>query len=63
MHLPFALANGKACGECVAFAISFDPIYRFFVVGRVWGGGTRHLARFPLVCLALSPPVKLKFVE
>jgi hypothetical protein len=28
-----------------------------------FGGGTRHLARFPLVCLALSPPVKLKFVE
>ena len=20
MHLPFALANGKACGECAAFA-------------------------------------------
>jgi len=27
------------------------------------GGGTRHLARFPLVCSALSPPVKLKSVE
>jgi hypothetical protein len=34
-----------------------------FVVGRVWGGGIRHLARFPLVCSALSPPVKLKSVE
>jgi hypothetical protein len=28
-----------------------------------FGGGTRHLARFPLVCSALSPPVKLKSVE
>ena len=63
MHLPFALANGKVCGECVAFAISFDPIYRFFVVGRVGGGYTRHLARVPLVCSALSPPAKLNSVE
>ncbi len=34
-----------------------------FVVGRVWGGGTRHLARFLFVCSALSPPVKLKSVD
>jgi len=27
MHLPFALANGKACGECVAFAmLSSNPL-------------------------------------
>ena len=62
MHLPFALANGKACGECVAFAISFDPIYRFLWLAE-FGGGTRHLARFPLVCPALSPPAKLNSVE
>jgi hypothetical protein len=27
------------------------------------GGGTRHFDLFPLVCLALSPPIKLKSVE
>jgi len=63
MHLPFALANGKACGECVTFAISFDPIYRFCGWQSLGGRYTRHLARFPLVCPALSPPAKLNFVE
>jgi len=44
----------------------FDPIYierDRFLVGRVWGRYTRHLARFLLVCSALSFPAKLKSVE
>ena len=57
-----------------SLGVGSPPIHRFdliyiererdrFVVGRVWGGGIRHLARFPLVCSALSPPAKLNSVE
>ena len=44
----------------------FDPIYR--ERDRLWlaefgGGALGILARFPLVCSALSPPAKLNSVK
>jgi len=55
-----------------SLGVGSPPIHRFDLIyrerDRLWlaefgEGALGILARFPFVCLALSPPVKLKSVE